>query len=1674
MPLINLPKIGPVNFRDNLSKEDFNKELQRLATKYDFELPKIDYGLAGSFTKGVSRGLTRMGETFGDIIPAMGAHALGFDEYARKQMGEAAETERQLADSNPAQFKSYKDVHGLGDAARFGLETVGEQVPNIAAALVPGGVGGALARRGAVGAAEAEMASIAPSLLESGATAQEMAQVTGRVLAEQQAGRSATGQAIGTYLGSYALNAPEIFQNIYDSTGKMDDGAALLAGSVSAALDSVLPATILRKITGPSKAGIVEAVLTKSGMEPSLARSVTASVVEGAVSEGVTEGVQEAISIAAEKYVAGNPQIFDSKDWHRIVDSSIKGSVGGGAFGIAGGVGQRAQDRGVERAQEAKTQSEIDAINQERAMRDEEIARLQAANLPQEAPAPVETTPLGLPPARNETLVAFPDGSVGTQAEADAFIANLPEEQQNEARAKMAGLPYSTPPRMVITDADLKEFGISKTTVAARQLRELNVSTYENRDLMQQVLDANKDKIKNPEAVQAFLERLPIPTNYSAAVVQDMVTNAEQQFTNSTQIKKFLINEIGEDNFNTLKNEDPKILSKLLKASKAKPQEVQDAGITEGVAEGVDGTSADISGQSITEEPNAGIGETDGSTMAGAPADVGGVSTGEVQEPTALDQAPEVQAEEAQVETPQLPSQAPNPWLALSEMGQEQQAYDESRWGTKSRPAEPVEEVDDLSEEALAKDKATLSAFGRQKFSGVKNIVPEDQVSLDQAMTALANIMYHYVKKGVRSMRDAIRQAKKDMAGKANAITQAQYEQAFTTALNRVDDEVASTGFNPTAAKSTVNSIGETIQSFIPGSQSVYDNARDTMSTLKPGVRKIMLGFYSLNDLSDVYGDYIPALKELSDVLGKRAKDAYDRRLNVEKLVSEGAKLAKQFSPATFKHFNNITLRMSVENVDPRDPKDSDNTLYKEYKKLPKELQDLGIMYANEYDKYADEFLKLITETNPEAMGRDFNTQAEKVRKKFESGRVKFYHPLRRSGNYWLSYNDKSGERVVIARETPNQIQEEMNAARLAGGKEFKQYSKISQVSYREAPPTGFIGEILGNMAKAGVSPDVLDQTYQSYLSLFPAASLRKQFMKRAGDQGYIEDVVQGFADVGSKMANQLSQLKYRPDLDKLYTSMQEDVNAYPTKELVDVYDEMMKRKEFVENPIADTLSSRAGYISYFWNIAGNVSSAAINLTQLPLVVMPLLSGSHGLGATFKAMKNATKIYMNGGMDTNREFLPDFTADKNTSLSSEHKALFEAALSTAALRRGAGYELTDMRRTKTEDYTGLKAKVETGLGWVFQNSERANREITLLAAYDLARNSGKSAEEATKYAIKLMIDAHGNSLSEAGPRMFQNGLGKIAFTFKHFAQTQIALQAKLFNRAFKDEDPMVRKLAQKQLLGIYGTSFAFAGVQGMPLYGAATTMAEMLHALLGDDDEPFDPDEEVREAIGALGYKGPLNQILGIDIASRTGFNNMFWREDPRRLAEVGMAPYIAEHFFGPSYQTLFVNPVRAKDLFDQGQTERAIETLMPSFIKNPMKAIRFGTEGALTSDGAKIVDDYSAYSSLMQILGFSNAELAEAYARAGSMKAAEKQITSRRQALLNGMYVARVAGDFESENAIQENIDSFNEKFPGMPITEKNLQASYKQHQKRIEESVDGVYINAKLRDQIIDEWGN
>ena len=328
---------------DNITKSELLRRYSAYQKTQEEPEPTKDTGLLDMTGRAVMRGAKQLGSTFGDVIPAMVGSAFGADEYAKRQMQEAAATQEEIKEKYAPRYESYRDVKGLGDVLPYILETGAEQIPNIASVLLPGGVAG-MGGRALAGRAATE--ALAARAAEKGMTEEAAANLAARVLPRAEKTGQQFGQAAGVYLGSYALNSPEVFQNIYEKTGKLEPGAAALAGSVSAALDSVFPAYALNKLTPGVKAGVVERILERSGMKPGIARGAAADVITGVATEGPTEAAQEAISIAAEKFVDDHADVWNSQDFQRIVDAGVAGAAGSVLFGgVSGALHGYAQKR---------------------------------------------------------------------------------------------------------------------------------------------------------------------------------------------------------------------------------------------------------------------------------------------------------------------------------------------------------------------------------------------------------------------------------------------------------------------------------------------------------------------------------------------------------------------------------------------------------------------------------------------------------------------------------------------------------------------------------------------------------------------------------------------------------------------------------------------------------------------------------------------------------------------------------------------------------------------------------------------------------------------------------------------------------------------------------------------------------------------------------------------------------------------------------------------------------------------------------------------------------------------------------------------------------------------------------------------------------------------------------
>ena len=987
------------------------------------------------------------------------------------------------------------------------------------------------------------------------------------------------------------------------------------------------------------------------------------------------------------------------------------------------------------------------------------------------------------------------------------------------------------------------------------------------------------------------------------------------------------------------------------------------------------------------------------------------------------------------------------------------------------------------------------------------------------------------------------------------------------------------------------NVVADIIQGLPIAKSGLGETIANKFSNIPAGLARVYAGFISIGQSEELYGVRLPGLGVLKRLIEQKATITKSGFEEISYVVQYVEDILNKYNTtpegrATVKEWNEVIFKLSGLDTDPEAMINEPNA---EHVPSRKKLED-GTFETTTNQEFLNanpEIAALVTRYNalPEDLKAAARRMVEDLRTKYtrlleatiaanpesESEiRARFtmrpyYIPFIRRGDYWFSYMDtETGKKGYGSAASPSARRKEMQRIQDSGiGTDVKISNKADVASAGLGPDRNidaFVQNIqdsfknldfsgIPDAQQAGIKEALTKTLKENYLALFPDQSLRNQQTHRAAVPGYIEDVLLSYSDVAPKITSSLSNTMHNRQIIEQINAIQIQANREENRNnniIQGVAASALKRTSFFLNPIAESWAALAAYGSYYWFLGMNPSSALINYTQLPLVVMPFLSAEYG-GATgggiaraYKAMHEAHRLYFRqGGREQSKSFGNDYTmapykvnyatgektytgkeaedfAPKGAKIEitqrdgkvikkiakedGKYYSLFDAAESSQTVRRGISYEATELSRQTGASFdkpNRLGGKIDTLVGWMFQNSERLNREVTLVAAFNLEmekqlgerytdtkkrkaiKNSKeyKEAEQkATAKAIDLTVRAHSHALPEAGPEFFQNGLPKVMTIFKRFAQQQIYLVAKLFQTVLPKSGDYVdpntgkklegkaldnykkeRRIAAERLIGIYAASIALAGIQGAPLYGIVKILTELI---MDDEDEPFDLDTFVAQEFGNTLYGGPVNKVLGIDMSRRTGFRDMLFREDPQRLEELGFVLYSLETLGGPAISIATRTTDGLTEIFgDEGFNVRSTEKLLPTALGNTLKAYRQANEGVLNKRGVPIADDPNLWQTGKQIFGFTSQEVSLAYRKANSLKAPERKLYQRRSRLLLEYWLALRSGDADGLLDVKEEIVEYNSKAPpSFRIANSTISRSMSNRRKLEKRAFNGV----------------
>jgi N12 class adenine-specific DNA methylase len=652
------------------------------------------------------------------------------------------------------------------------------------------------------------------------------------------------------------------------------------------------------------------------------------------------------------------------------------------------------------------------------------------------------------------------------------------------------------------------------------------------------------------------------------------------------------------------------------------------------------------------------------------------------------------------------------------------------------------------------------------------------------------------------------------------------------------------------------------------------------------------------------------------------------------------------------------------------------------------------------------------------------------------------------------------------------------------------------------------------------------DDVYQLYLHSLPDMSASKHFVHRKGIPGFSQDALRAYAQLMNQSANAIARLNFSDILQEQLQDMSKEVerigqdstdeNIGYVNQAAPVVSELHSSYNWLMNPTNATWANRLTSLGFFWYLT-NFSTSLVNLTQTPLMTFPDLAARYGAGPAFKVLYKTIKDYGNWKFryGESKKRVIDAIGQR---FDGDMKRMLDHIEKSGAVSRTETVMLADMGGDVAEFQTSKPMvalnKIKSVLSWPFQKSEVANREIAAIAAYTLARNSEKAKamtpEQAHQYAQDVaynVVFRTQNDYSNANKASFmRNDFTRVIFLFKSYAQMMTWRWLRDVHQMFKAKgvdpetawiDPQTGKqmgmelktIARQRVKWMLASSFMFSGAMGLPIYAMTMGIASLIAALGSDPDDPWDVETEVNQAIQAaalalthnensadvlrrLVMTGPTGTLFGIDLSPRVSMDvlRLWLRKAPDNKEGEDYGLWLLQQAAGPVAGGMGVGAVKGlNDLSNAWQqrdgtlASRGLETMLPAPLRNVLKTLRYHSEGVTTRRGDKIVDDPTALDLVRQFVGFTPAEIADQYERNAAVKELDRDLSQRRNNLVNRWVYALEQEDQVKADSALEAISEFSIKNPQIAISGNTLSQSYRGRQRAKLLSENGLYIPSK-----------
>ncbi|HGT4376822.1 TPA: PLxRFG domain-containing protein [Neisseria meningitidis] len=742
--------------------------------------------------------------------------------------------------------------------------------------------------------------------------------------------------------------------------------------------------------------------------------------------------------------------------------------------------------------------------------------------------------------------------------------------------------------------------------------------------------------------------------------------------------------------------------------------------------------------------------------------------------------------------------------------------------------------------------------------------------------------------------------------------------------------------------------------------------------------------------------------------------------------------------------------------------------LNRRFAKLPDAAQRVYRKARDDYRAHFGQVRDALAERLARA-GQDAEI-VRRLKERFDNELGGVYFPLARFGDYLVVVKDADGNSVNVSRaEALSEAEKLRDALKADFGAGFKVSPVMKSRDYiqsRDAVSGGFmkeLGEAVGMLDLDSAQQAQLNDTLtQLYLNALPDTSWAKHGIHRKGVPGFSDDARRAYAQNMGSGANYLAKLRYADRMAEQLDVMQDFVDGrkyvegFNQRQLQRVADEMRKRHEAVMNPNPSKLAQALTGFGFLWMMGMSPASAIVNLSQTAMVAYPVMAAKWGYADAARELLRASKQI---GLKVGEKF--------NTiedSLNEDEKAAFQKAVDYGVIDLSQAHDLAGVANGDPGLAGSAWQKVMDKASWLFHHAEKFNRQVTFVAAYRLAKRAGADSEAAFEQAKKATYDGHFDYAAQNRPRFMMGNVAKVVFLFKQYSQNILYALGRNAYLAFKGD-----KEARKTLAGLLVSHAMASGILGLPFVSTLLAVASMLGS---DDDDPWDAEAALRNMLadtfgdkaGEVMAKG-FSRLTPLDVSGRLGLNQLIFPDIQDGLAGKKWAESLVVGSTGAVVGAGIGAADGVQKILD-GRYMEGLESMLPVAIRNPLKAVRYATDGQVDKSGITVKDDFNLFELAGQAAGFRSSDLALKQEGKSAVYRRDRALSAARAKILSAMAKAVMEQDAAALRELRSVVAQWNRKHPERAIKSENIMSSVRNRQRRVAGAKDGIYLSDKHSD--------